>query len=123
MARISIVAAGESKIRRRAHTRWTIFTNAKKVRTYLNEVKLKTCNGFDVDTRCNEILTDVLKQQPEYLAKSVIIKSFTVDNHEVYIDTRCFFINKTDGTKVDFSVNRCSMNLTESQATNRDVSQ
>ena len=123
MARISIVAAGESKIRRRAHTRWTIFTNAKKVRTYLNEVKLKTCNGFDVDTRCNEILTDVLKQQPEYLAKSVIIKSFTVDNHEVYIDTRCFFINKTDGTKVDFSVNRCSMNLTESQATNLDVSQ
>ncbi len=58
-----------------------------------NEVKLKTCNGFDVDTRCKEILTDVLKLHPEYLAKSSIIKSFAVDNHEVYTDTRCFFIN------------------------------
>jgi hypothetical protein len=92
------------------------FTNTKKVRNYLNEIKLKTCNGFDVDTRCKEILTDVLKLHPEYLTKSGIIESFTVDNHEVYTDTRCFFINKADGTKVDFSVNKCLTNLAESQA-------
>ena len=75
-----------------------------------------TCNGFDVDTRCKKILKDVLKLHPEYLTKSGIIESFTVDNHEVYTDTRCFFINKADGTKVDFSVNKCLTNLAESQA-------
>jgi len=38
-------------------------------------------------------------------------KSYVVDFHPVYKQTRCFFIVKDDESKEDFSIHKCLNNL------------
>ena len=46
--------------------------------------------------------------------------SFQVGPHPEYNKTRCFFVVKTDGTKEDFSVSKCIMNLEAQSADGED---
>lgn len=38
-------------------------------------------------------------------------KHFVVDVNPNFLDTRCFFVVKTDGTREDFSVLKCINNI------------
>ena len=58
-------------------------------------------------------MKELLKHHEKSEEKLSNCTGFAVDFHPVYKQTRCFFINKDDGTKEDFSLHKCLNNFKE----------
>lgn len=85
------------------------FKNAKKILSYLKSIQNVTTNGSEVEAKHIPLLLDVLKLHPSWGTKYSVedTKSFVVDKHPEYSETRCFFVVKQDGSKEDFSMHKC----------------
>lgn len=73
----------------------------------------EACNGVRLQPEDEKfILEKVLENHPEKQSKvSSAIDYITVDKHETFQDTRCFYVVSTDGSRADFSYFKCLENF------------
>lgn len=100
-------------VREARHSQHTLggksFKNAKKILSYLKSIQNATTNGSEVEPKYVPILLDLLKLHPNWGSKysEEDTKSFAVDKHPDYSETRCFFVIKQSGDREDFSMHKC----------------
>lgn len=82
-----------------------------KSRAILNLKK----DGETIDGNDAEFVKELLSQHERADDKMKDFDHFEINTHPKYDKTRCFFVVRKDGSKEDFSITRCIMNL-ESQA-------
>lgn len=70
---------------------------------YKDDEKLKVGDG--------DFLTDIFKFHERHAEKSKGLDHFVVGVHPQFDKTRCFFAVKKDGSKEDFSLNKCIVKL------------
>ncbi len=58
-----------------------------------------------------EFMKELLKFHDKGEAKAANFGHFEVGEHPDYAKTRCFFVVRKDGTKEDFSISKCILNL------------
>jgi hypothetical protein len=68
-------------------------------------------NGDRIKEPYNNMLKEILKYHEKGETKLNNLDYFTVNQHPIHQDSRCFFVIKTDGTSEDFSVIKCIDNL------------
>eukprot|EP01016_Furgasonia_blochmanni_P004456 TRINITY_DN11732_c0_g2_i7.p1 TRINITY_DN11732_c0_g2~~TRINITY_DN11732_c0_g2_i7.p1 ORF type:complete len:463 (-),score=172.26 TRINITY_DN11732_c0_g2_i7:111-1499(-) len=83
------------------------FDNVPGVRTYFKNLINKTPNGESVRQKDHDLLAAILKYHDHGDKKLANLKSFTVDVHPEHPTSRCFFAVKEDGSKEDFSLQKC----------------
>jgi len=71
----------------------------------------KTDDDEPIKEGDHQLLMELLKYHESYDEKSKDIKHFTVGQHPLYKQTRCFFVVRNDGTKEDFSSTKCLENI------------
>ena len=85
------------------------FKNSKKILSYLKSIQNATTNGSEVEPKHVPLLLDLLKLHPNWGSKycEEDTKSFLVDKHPEYSETRCFFVIRQNGEREDFSMHKC----------------
>jgi hypothetical protein len=78
-----------------------------KSRAILNLKK----DGERLDGNDAEFIKELLSFHEKSEAKLKDVEGFEVNTHPNFDKTRCFFVVRKDGSKEDFSVTRCIMNL------------
>ena len=58
-----------------------------------------------------EFMKELVKFHEKGEAKLTNYDHFVVGEHPDYAKTRCFFVARKDGTKEDFSISKCILNL------------
>lgn len=87
-----------------------------KSRAILNNMK----DGDALNEADTAFMNEIIKFHARSGDKLKDFASFQVGPHPEYNKTRCFFVVKTDGTKEDFSVSKCIMNLEAQSADGED---
>jgi len=87
------------------------YNNFSGLSTQFKNIISKSRNGVEVDEDSSKMVRELLKLHDSSDSKLKDAKSFLVDFHPVYKQTRCFFVVKEDGTKEDFSIHKCLNNL------------
>lgn len=82
-----------------------------KSRAILNLKK----DGEKLEGNDIEFVKEIVSQHERAEEKMKDFDHFIIDTHPKFDKTRCFFVVREDGTKEDFSITRCIMNL-ENQA-------
>jgi len=82
-----------------------------KSRAILNLKK----DGEKLEGNDIEFVKEIVSQHERADEKMKDFDHFCIDTHPKFDKTRCFFVVRKDGTKEDFSITRCIMNL-ENQA-------
>lgn len=83
------------------------YRNHDELKTVFKNLLAKTRNGGEIDDKNSRLLKELLKYHEKSEEKLKECKSFSVDFHPVYKQTRCFFIVREDGTREDFSLHKC----------------
>ena len=78
-----------------------------KSRAILNMRK----DGEKLDKSEAEFVGEILKFHAKHAEKTKDLDHFEVGMHPEFNKTRCFFAVKKDGSKEDFSVSKCILNL------------
>jgi len=78
-----------------------------KSRAILNNMK----DGEKLNDEDTDFMKEIIKFHDKYEDKLKNFAHFEVGNHPEFKKTRCFFVVKKDGSKEDFSVSKCIMNL------------
>lgn len=65
----------------------------------------------------HNLVAELLSYHDNGKAKLANLKHFIVDVHPNYVDTRCLFAVKQDGTREDFSIVKCIKNLEDQYST------
>ena len=81
-----------------------------KARAILNLKK----DGEKLTGNDSEFIKELLEFHDKGEAKLRDFDSFEVGEHPDYAKTRCFFVNRKDGTKEDFSISKCITKLEHS---------
>ena len=68
-------------------------------------------DGEKLSGNDEEFMKELLKFHDKGEAKSKDFASFEVGEHPDFAKTRCFFVVRKDGTKEDFSISKCIINL------------
>lgn len=71
----------------------------------------RTGNDEEIKEPYHTMLKELLQYHEKAEQKLSDLKYFTVGINPVYKDTRCFFIVRNDGSKEDFSMMKCLLNL------------
>lgn len=87
------------------------YNNFSGLQTAFKNIISKSKNGNEVNEEAFEMVKELLKYHDKANEKLQGVKSFVVDFHPTYKQTRCFFIVKEDETKEDFSIHKCLNNL------------
>jgi DNA-directed RNA polymerase-5 subunit 1 len=82
-----------------------------KSRAILNLKK----DGERIEGNDGEFIKELLEFHDKKDQKLKDFDRFEVGTHPSYEKTRCFFVVRKDGTKEDFSVTKCIMNLENQQ--------
>ena len=89
-----------------------------KARAILNLKK----DGEKLTGNDSEFIKELLEFHDKGEAKLRDFDSFEVGEHPDYAKTRCFFVNRKDGTKEDFSISKCITKLEHSSWNNDYIS-
>lgn len=88
----------------------------------INKVKSKSRailnlkqDGERLDGNDADFIREIAEMHDKAETKLKDLDHFMVGTHPTYEKTRCFFVVRKDGTKEDFSVTKCIMNLEHSQ--------
>ena len=81
-----------------------------KSRAILNLKK----DGERLEGNDSEFIKELLSFHEKNEAKLTDFEAFEVNTHPDFDKTRCFFVVRKDGSKEDFSVTRCIINLEKS---------
>ena len=68
-------------------------------------------DGEKLSGNDEEFIKELLKFHDKSEAKMRDFQHFEAGEHPNYEKTRCFFVSRPDGTKEDFSISKCIMNL------------
>lgn len=86
------------------------YNNFSGLQTAFKNIISKSRNGVEIDEDSHKMVEELLKYH-DNKEKLKGAKSYVVDFHPVYKQTRCFFIVKDDESKEDFSIHKCLNNL------------
>lgn len=81
------------------------------MKTLFKNIISKSRNGAPLDEDSGNTLKELLKYHDNSVEKLKDLKSFTVDFHPTYKQTRCFFIVREDESREDFSLHKCLNNF------------
>lgn len=86
------------------------YNNFSGLQTAFKNIISKSRNGVEVDEESQKMVEELLKYH-DNKDKLKDVKTFCVDFHPTYKQTRCFFIVRKDDSKEDFSIHKCLNNL------------
>lgn len=74
-------------------------------------------NGEKIAANDESFIKELLDLHDKGAEKLKDFDHFEVNEHPDYAKTRCFFVVRKDGTKEDFSVSKCVLNLEKKAVT------
>merc|ERR1711862_895241 len=83
------------------------YSNYTGLKTQFKNMISKTRNGCELDKHGQDMLKELLTYHDKADQKMKDLKTFIVDFHPVYKQTRCFFIVRENDEKEDFSLHKC----------------
>jgi len=83
------------------------FDDLSKIKTRMRRILSTSKDGEKVGSPDSEFILDLLKYHKNHDEKIKDLSYITTGKHDEHDYSRCFFIVKNDGTKVDFSVHKC----------------
>eukprot|EP00828_Plagiopyla_frontata_P024450 TRINITY_DN3122_c0_g1_i5.p1 TRINITY_DN3122_c0_g1~~TRINITY_DN3122_c0_g1_i5.p1 ORF type:complete len:208 (+),score=57.05 TRINITY_DN3122_c0_g1_i5:177-800(+) len=86
------------------------YDDVKQLKNIFKNIINKTENDGIIEEPNHSMLAEILKYHDNE-DKFKNLKNFTVNIHPIHKDSRCFFAVKEDGSKEDFSLNKCIDNL------------
>jgi len=100
------------------HTKEIVFGNQKysdvnKLKGIFKNILQQTSNDEVIKEPHHTMLLELLKFHEHHDNKIKDLQNFTVEPHPEHKESRCFFVVRKDGTKEDFSANKCLEKLSE----------
>mmetsp|Transcript_25662 Transcript_25662/g.22684 ORF Transcript_25662/g.22684 Transcript_25662/m.22684 type:complete len:217 (+) Transcript_25662:405-1055(+) len=83
------------------------YNNISKLRGIFRDLIQQSSNGEKFKDAEHTMLLELLKFHEAFEQKAKDLDHFTVDQHPEYKSTRCFFVVRKDGTREDWSFQKC----------------
>lgn len=95
------------------------YTSLTPLKYIFKGILQKTDDDDVIGENDHKLLMELLKYHDSYDEKVKDIKHFTVGQHPLYKQTRCFFVVRNDGTREDFSSTKCVENIQKKYGTHQ----
>ncbi|CDW75697.1 lupus la [Stylonychia lemnae] len=87
------------------------YTDISKVKSKARAILTIKKDGEKLTGNDEEFIKELIKFHDKHDSKFKDFGHFEAGEHPNYEKTRCFFVVRNDGTKEDFSISKCIMNL------------
>lgn len=87
------------------------YDDINKLKSEFKNILCRNPNNVPLKEAEANLVRELLSYHDNGAAKLLGLKHFVVDVHPNYMDTRCLFAVKDDGTREDFSVVKCIDNI------------
>ena len=88
-----------------------MYNEIKKIKERIKMIRNEYKNNEKILGNDGDILYDLLRFHHNFREKIKDFEYFTIGNSKGYKYLKCFYIVKTTGEKIDFSINKCLDNL------------
>ena len=87
-----------------------LFSSVSALKNYVISLLNGSAEG-NIDPHYHNLIHAVFRLHPDYDNKSKGLKTFAVGKHPQYLESKCFFVVREDGSREDFSVTKCLLQL------------
>lgn len=87
------------------------YTDISKVKSKARAILNLKKDGEKLTGNDEEFIKEIIQYHDKAESKMRDFSHFEAGEHPSYEKTRCFFVVRKDGTKEDFSISKCIMNL------------
>ena len=88
-----------------------LYTDISKVKSKARAILTIKKDGEKLTGNDEEFIKEIVKFHDKHEAKMREFDHFEAGEHPNYDKTRCFFVVRKDGSKEDFSISKCIINL------------
>lgn len=83
------------------------YDDINKLKSEFKNILCRNPNNVPLKEEESRMVSELLDHHEKGADKKKGMKHFVVDVHPTYMDTRCLFVVREDGSREDFSVVKC----------------
>ena len=87
------------------------YDDINKLKSLFKNILCRNPNNIPLKEKDENLVKELLSYHNKAEEKLKDVKNFVVDVNPTYVDTRCLFVVRNDGTREDFSIVKCISNI------------